>query len=61
MNYVGFSEDAPGWGDDRARLEAVIYSNNQGHILLGQGTWKKTGRRESFIIQFHSGKAITEE
>jgi hypothetical protein len=60
VRYVGYTEDVPGCGDDRARIEAILYSNSQGHILLGQGTWELEGRRESFIIQFHSGKPVEE-
>ena len=56
--YSGFTVYANGLDDDRARVEATLYSNSRGHILVGQGVWEQEGRAESFIIQLHSGKQV---
>jgi hypothetical protein len=61
IHYVGYTAHGPGHGDDRARIDAVLYSNAQGHILLGQGAWEQDGRTESFIIQLHTGKPVGEQ
>jgi hypothetical protein len=61
VRFEGYTEYASGYGNDRAWVDAVLYSNSLGHILLGDGTWQREGRNESFIIQFRSGKPVEAE
>jgi hypothetical protein len=52
INYSGESINSPGESDQsKARIEVVLYSNPNGHILVGQGVWED-GRTEMFIAQF---------
>lgn len=61
VRYEGYTMESPGQGADRARVEATLYSNSIGHILVGQGVWEEDRRHESFIIQLHSGQQQVED
>jgi hypothetical protein len=61
IHYEGYTVQASGQGDDRAPIKAVLYSNDQGHILLGWGAWEQGGRPESFIIELRNGNPVEEQ
>jgi hypothetical protein len=58
--FRGYTRYVPGWGDDVAQVEALLYSNSQDHILLGRSTWQQEASVDSFIVQFHSGKRLAD-
>lgn len=58
VRYTGITKCLPGYGDDVAPVEAVLYSNNRGHLLLGQGTWEQDRFTESFFIQLYDEKIV---
>jgi hypothetical protein len=61
VRYEGYTTEPPSQVADRARVEATLYSNSLGHILVGQGVWEEDRRCESFIIQLHSGQERVED
>jgi hypothetical protein len=41
-----------------AKVDATLYSNPRGHLLIGEGVWDDHGRAEAFIVQFFDAKEI---
>jgi len=56
INFQGQSINSAGTPEEtKATVEAALYSNPNGHVLVGQGVWDD-GRTEMFIAQFFGGK-----
>lgn len=58
-NYVGRSVWASGTSqEDESTVEAVLYSNQSGHILVGQETWRISGKTDWFVVQFRAPDSL---
>lgn len=58
IHFTGTTQWLPGYGEDTADAEAVLYSNPQGHFLIGQCVWRLEASVESFIVQFHDEQIV---
>ncbi len=56
-HYSGYSVWSPATQrQQRSVVEAVLYSNKVGHVLVGQENWP-SGLENWFIVQFSNGRA----
>ncbi len=44
--------------EERADVEAVLYSNDRGHVLMAEETWD-SGKADWFIVQFYDGQSVS--
>jgi len=56
ISYSGRTYYAHEQGE--AKVDATLYSNPRGHLLIGEGVWDDDGRTEAFMVQFFDAKEI---